>query len=168
MRYILVRWSTHLSSEAPGMDLILWRHADAEDGLPDMARALTAKGHKQAADMAQWLTLRLPKDARLLVSPAVRAQQTARALARDYDTIEQISPGAPHTAVLAVAGWPDGKGTVVIVGHQPTLGQVAAWTLSGKASEWNVKKSAIWWFTCRDRGGPRQVVLRAVMAPDLA
>jgi phosphohistidine phosphatase len=150
------------------MDLILWRHADAEDGLPDMARELTAKGHKQAADMAQWLKPRLPKDARILVSPAVRAQQTAQALTREYETIEEISPGATHAAILAAAGWPASKGTVVIVGHQPTLGHVTSWVLSGKAAEWNVKKGAIWWLTYRDRGGQGQVVLRAVMAPDLA
>ena len=150
------------------MDLILWRHADAEDGLPDMARELTAKGHKQAADMAQWLKLRLPKEARVLVSPAVRAQQTAQALTREYETIKEISPGASHTAILAAAGWPDSKGTTLIVGHQPTLGQTAAWALSGEAAEWNVKKSAIWWLTYRDRGGQGQVVLRAVIAPDLA
>lgn len=150
------------------MDLILWRHADAEDGVPDMDRRLTTKGHKQAAEMAQWLKLRLPKDARILVSPAIRAQQTAQALASHYETVREISPGAAHDAILAAAGWPNGKGTVVIVGHQPTLGQTAAWVLSGEAAEWNVKKSAIWWLTLRERGGQGQVILRAVMAPDLA
>jgi phosphohistidine phosphatase len=149
------------------MDLILWRHADAEDGMPDMGRQLTAKGQKQAAEMAQWLKLRLPKDARILVSPAVRAQQTAQALMREYETVQEITPGGTHSALLAAAGWPDGKGTVLIVGHQPTLGQAAAYALSGETAEWNVKKSAIWWLTFRERGGQGQVILRAVMAPDL-
>ena len=82
------------------MDLILWRHAEAEDGSPDLARELTAKGHKQAAEMARWLSRHLPKEARTLVSPAIRARQTAEALTRDYTTVKEISPGAPYTAVL--------------------------------------------------------------------
>ena len=54
------------------MELILWRHADAEDGVPDEARRLTAKGRKQAEKMAAWLTARLPADCRVMVSPATR------------------------------------------------------------------------------------------------
>ena len=62
------------------MELILWRHADAKDaapGKPDAERGLTAKGIKQARRMADWLEKRLPAEARVLVSPARRAQQTA-------------------------------------------------------------------------------------------
>ena len=36
------------------MDLILWRHAEAEDGANDLARELTQKGHKQAARVADY------------------------------------------------------------------------------------------------------------------
>ena len=39
------------------MELILWRHADAELGQPDSERRLTDKGHKQAARMAKWLEI---------------------------------------------------------------------------------------------------------------
>ena len=42
------------------MELILWRHADAEDGLPDLSRRLTPRGIKQAERMAAWLLQRLP------------------------------------------------------------------------------------------------------------
>ena len=62
------------------MDLILWRHADAEEGRDDHARRLTPKGIKHAERMAAWLDEHLPKNARLIVSPAVRAQQTAKCL----------------------------------------------------------------------------------------
>ena len=41
------------------MNLILWRHAEAEDGADDLQRALTGKGRRQAARMAQWLTFQL-------------------------------------------------------------------------------------------------------------
>ena len=59
------------------MELILWRHADAELGQPDSERRLTDKGHKQAARMAKWLAERLPEDYVVMASPAVRAQRQA-------------------------------------------------------------------------------------------
>jgi phosphohistidine phosphatase len=149
------------------MDLILWRHADAEDGSPDLARELTAKGHKQAAAMARWLSIHLPKDVRTLVSPAIRARQTAEALTRDYASVEEIGTGASYAAVLSAAGWPEHKGAVLVVGHQPTLGQVAAYLITNEPADWNIKKGAIWWFTCRKRSDQGQVVLRAVMSPEL-
>lgn len=147
------------------MDLILWRHAEAEDGFPDLARALTAKGHKQAERMGAWLREHLPDGARVLVSPAARAQQTAAALTHAYQTVDDIAPGAPHTAVLEAAGWPDAEGAVVVVGHQPTLGQVVAFLLSGQPAEWDMKKGAVFWLAHR-RGAP-SAVLRAAMSPKL-
>jgi phosphohistidine phosphatase len=149
------------------MDLVLWRHADAHDGFPDLARELTTKGLRQAAEMAKWLKLHLPNDTEILVSPAVRAQQTAQALTHKFKTVSEIEPGAAHEAVLSAAGWPDHKGTVLVVGHQPTLGQTAAWLLSGEVADWGMKKGAVWWFTNRARGEQRGISLRAAMAPDL-
>jgi phosphohistidine phosphatase len=150
------------------MDLILWRHADAEDGMPDLGRELTPKGRKQAEQIAQWLKPRLPKDARILVSPAQRSQQTAQALTTHFDTVQEVSPGASYRDVLTAAGWPDQKGAVVIVGHQPTLGQVAAWVLSGEPEEWSIKKGALWWLSYRARDAQEHIVLKAVMTPELA
>jgi phosphohistidine phosphatase len=149
------------------MDLILWRHADAEDGVPDMARALTPKGLKQAAQMARWLREHLPKDTRVLVSPATRAQQTARALTGEFEIERAIAPGASFASVLAKTGWPQAKGAVLVVGHQPTLGQVAAMLISGHPSDWIIKKGAIMWLTHRVRGEDHQVVLRATLSPEL-
>jgi len=148
------------------MDLILWRHADAEDGVPDTARKLTSKGEKQAKQMAAWLKSHLPKDARVLVSPARRAQQTAQALTDDFQTVKEIGVGADATAILVAAGWPDAKGAVVIVGHQPTLGRVAALLLAGAEEDWGVKKGGVWWLSNRVRQDERQTVLRAVMSPE--
>lgn len=148
------------------MDLILWRHADAEDGMPDAARKLTSKGEMQAEYMAAWLKAHLPADACVLVSPAKRAQQTARALTESFQTARGIDVGADASAVLAAAGWPDAKGAVVIVGHQPTLGRVAALLLAGAEAEWVVKKGGVWWLSNRVRQDERQTVLRAVMSPE--
>lgn len=47
-----------LQHEGARMDLILWRHAEAEElgeGMDDLTRALTPRGEKQAAKVAAWL-----------------------------------------------------------------------------------------------------------------
>ena len=65
------------------MDLILWRHAEAEEGgvgMDDLQRALTPRGEKQAVRMAAWLVRQLPEGLRVLCSPARRTEQTAQAL----------------------------------------------------------------------------------------
>lgn len=150
------------------MDLILWRHADAQDGELDMARALTAKGRKQAQQMAAWLHARLPKNPRILVSPAVRALQTADALELEYEVIANIAPGAAGVEVLSAAGWPDATGTVLLVGHQPTLGEAASLLLFGETSDLNIKKGGLIWLTNRVRGSQPQTILKAAMTPELA
>jgi phosphohistidine phosphatase len=154
------------TAENRALDLILWRHADAEDGVPDDARKLTAKGEKQAQQVGRWLKSRLPEGARILVSPAVRAQQTASALGLDFQTTREVGTGASVVSVMAAAGWPDAKGAVVVVGHQPTLGRIAAVLLSGAEADWSVKKGGVWWFSNRLRNDETQTVLRAVMSPE--
>ncbi len=149
------------------MDLILWRHADAEPGEPDLGRRLTAKGIKQAERMAGWLDRRLPDGCRILVSPADRAQQTALPLKRKFRIVDELAPGAGVDAVLAAAGWPDAHDATLIVGHQPTLGEVAATLLTGDALSWSMKKAAVWWLSNRARDGGSEVVLKLVIGPDL-
>lgn len=148
------------------MDIVLWRHADAEEGMDDAARALTAKGLKQAKRMGAWLDQRLPADAHVIVSPAVRARQTAQALSRTSVTVESIRPGASAAAILEAAGWPRGSGTVVVVGHQPALGAAAALALCGKPIQWRMKKGGVWWLSVREGEAAPAVI--AVMTPDLA
>ena len=148
------------------MNLILWRHADAVDaapGKPDAARELTRKGEKQAESMAAWLGPRLDEHASVIASPAQRAQQTARALSRKVVTCPEIGTGADAPSILRVAGWPGGDGTVVVVGHQPTLGQAAALALTGRAVDWSIRKGAIWWLESRDE----ERMVRAVLTPDM-
>jgi phosphohistidine phosphatase len=149
------------------MDLILWRHAEAEEGGPDLARALTGKGRKQAAHVAEWLLQRLPAKFTLLASPAKRAQQTAEALEVKIKTVERLAPGATVGDILAAAGWPDHKGAVVVVGHQPDLGNAVAQLLSAGSGDWSLKKGALCWITSRERDDQKQVVLRAAISPDL-
>ena len=152
------------------MDLILWRHAEAEpghEGLPDLERALTPKGVKQARRMGKWLDSQLPENCRILASPAVRTVQTAEGLGRKYKTHAELVPGAAPEAILQAANWPAARETVVIVGHQPTLGQVAALLLTGEALDFEMKKAAAWWFVQRDAEDPASLYLKAVMAADL-
>ena len=147
------------------MELILWRHADAENRLPDDARRLTDKGRRQAGKMAAWLESRLPASYRVLTSPAARARETAAALT-DKAVIETaLSTSATPQSVLQAAGWPRGKGVVVVVGHQPTLGSAAALALTGTAEAWSLKKGAIWWIASEPDGDTVQV--RAVLAPGM-
>lgn len=148
------------------MDLILWRHAEAEDGAPDTARALTRKGHKQASRMADWLKPRLPENTRILVSPARRAQQTALALGLDFSTMEALAPAAAPAAILDAAAWPHHAQSALIVGHQPTFGEVAALLLGSQIPSLGIRKGAIWWFATH-RTHPEQAVLKAVLIPEL-
>jgi phosphohistidine phosphatase len=151
------------------MDLILWRHAEAHvlrEGQDDLERALTPKGERQAQRMADWLNQRLAHSTRILVSPAVRTQQTAKALDKSFKTVPALAPEATADAVLKAARWPDATEPVLVIGHQPTLGQVAALLLSGQPQAWSIKKGAVWWFRRRDREGVVDTVLQAVQAPD--
>ena len=151
------------------MDLILWRHAEAHvqrEGQDDLERALTAKGERQAQRMAEWINQRLAHSTRILVSPALRTQQTAQALGKSFKTVKTLAPDASPEAVLKAARWPDAAEPVLIVGHQPTLGLVVALVLAGQAQPWVIKKGAVWWLRSRDREGQAQVVLQAVQAPD--
>lgn len=152
------------------MDLILWRHAEAEDGgiaTPDAKRRLTTRGEKQAHDMARWLKPRLPKKLKILVSPAVRTQQTAHALALPFEVEPKIAVGADAADLIAVTHWPEHSGAVLLVGHQPALGRLAGLLLAGTEADWSVKKGSVWWFSKRSREGRDQTVLRAVINPEM-
>lgn len=152
------------------MELILWRHAEAEPGgetVPDHKRRLTARGEKQARQMASWLGRHLPRKTRILVSPAERTQQTAHALQLPYELEKRVGLGASVSDLIEAAGWPNHDGAVLIIGHQPTLGQLAARLIGGEEADWTVKKGAIWWLTHRVRGIRAQTTLRLVLPPDV-
>jgi phosphohistidine phosphatase len=151
------------------MELILWRHADAEDHARggDIARALTRKGRKQAERMAEWLRPLVGAQWRILASPARRALETVKPLDRPFEECEAVGLSATVESVLEAAGWPSGERPVIVVGHQPTLGQVVARLLGDREGDVSVRKGAIWWFETRSRGGDPEVVLKCVMEPDL-
>lgn len=142
------------------MDLILWRHADAEEGAPDIARALTAKGREQAARVAAWMHRHLPKGFEVISSPALRAQQTAEALKLHIKTDKKLAPGASVQAILKAAQWPDHQQAVVLVGHQPDLGHAIAFLVCGEERDWRLKKGGLCWIA-EDQS------IRALLSADL-
>ena len=150
------------------MDLILWRHAEAQEwveGCDDMARKLTSRGEKQASHMAHWLDRQLPENTRVLVSPSRRTEQTAMALNRKYKIRPELAPGANVTQLLELVQWNTGKGTVLVVGHQPTLGQTIAQLIGFSDTECSVKKGATWWLRNREHGERTHTVVVTVQSP---
>lgn len=152
------------------MDLILWRHAEAIDldlvG-DDMVRTLTPRGEKQAARMAAWLDRQLPEGAKVWASPALRAEHTAKALGRKFKTSPALAPLATVDQLLELVQWPHAKGCVVVVGHQPTLGQAIAKLLAMGEPECAVKKGAVWWLRYRERETTQKTVVLTVQSPEL-
>ena len=154
-----------MSKANQATQLILWRHAEAEDGFVDSARQLTERGQKQAARVARWLATRLPGDYRLIASPAVRAQQTASALAEKFASSAELAVSSSATRILAASQWPGCGGTTVLVGHQPCLGQLAALLVTGREESWSIRKGAIWWLWRRRTD--TTVSIRTIIDPDM-
>jgi phosphohistidine phosphatase len=156
------------------MDLILWRHAEAEDleetdegGGADLSRRLTAKGERQASRMAAWLDRQLPEGVKVYCSPAVRTEQTVIALGRKYKARDELLPDATVDDLLALAQWPHGRQPVLVVGHQPTLGRTIARLLGLREAECSVRKGSVWWLRQRERHGQWQTVILTVQTPEL-
>jgi phosphohistidine phosphatase len=159
------------------MELILWRHAEAEPHVPaladgsvdfeaDQARALTAKGARHASRVGAWLDRQLPAQCRILTSPAVRCVQTAEALGRKFIKADVLNTDSTAAAILDAAGWPDGRGPVIVVGHNPLLGQVAALIFSGTAHDWKIKKASVFWIASKGEDDPAPFV-RLAVGPDI-
>lgn len=150
-------------------DLILWRHAEAEnagENEDDLDRPLTQRGEKQAARMAVWLDRQLPDGLRVLASPARRTEQTAKALGRKYKLRAELLPGGQPDELLELAQWPRSRGAVLVVGHQPMLGQTVARLLGLRADECSIRKGAVWWLRHRQRQGASETILLAVQSPE--
>jgi phosphohistidine phosphatase len=152
------------------MDLVLWRHAEAQEwveGCDDMARSLTTRGEKQAARMANWLDRQLPEGTRILTSPARRSEQTALVLGRKFKIRPELAPDGSVAGLLELVQWPIAKGTVLVIGHQPTLGQTIAQLIGLTATECSVKKGAVWWLRNREREAHSQTVIVTVQTPEV-
>ena len=156
------------------MDLILWRHAEAEpeNGGGDLARELTAKGRRQAQKSAAALAAKLPAGYLLWASQAERSRQTAAALREPDSILPALNPDADPRLLPRLLQQAEAQGVpaLVIVGHQPWIGSLCAFLLNQNwlgNSYWSVKKSAFWWFECRGGIGSdgAAVRLRLMLAP---
>jgi len=149
------------------MDLILWRHAEAEDTSPDDRRQLTKKGRDQAQRVGRWLHARVPH-CRLVSSPAARARETAEGLDSSFDILPELYGGSSARDILEAVGWPRAEGTVILVGHQPLLGEIAAYLMAHRSDSWPIKKGAAWWFRTDETGPGLSTEIVAVIPPKLA
>jgi phosphohistidine phosphatase len=114
--------------------LFLVRHAEAEPGEPDELRTLTPHGRWQAQELGERFARHGIHPEAVLSSPLLRARQTADAIAAGAGVAaepdERLAPGATADDVRAAVA---GRGeTVVVVGHQPDCGEIAA-AISGGA-----------------------------------
>ncbi|MDP8567992.1 SixA phosphatase family protein [Methylophilus aquaticus] len=148
-------------------NLILWRHAEAEvlqHGQRDMDRVLTAKGHKQAKQMAGWLKRYLPKSTYVLVSPAQRTLETAAYWGDDWQEEPRIAPERPIQPIMQLMAQSPYQ-NLMLVGHQPWIGELAADCLGIEEGQLSIKKGAVWWLRLPKSGGAYK--LYSVQAPDL-
>lgn len=149
--------------------VVIWRHADAGDPLPDrdadFARPLSALGRSQAAGVGRWLASRLPAPWRVLSSPAPRARQTAAALTPDPLIERLLEPDSSPDAYLQVLeqALAQSRDTIVLVGHQPFVGALAGRLLGVGEGGLSVVKAGCWCF--RSRGGGSSWRLEFVMHP---
>ncbi|MEO8937534.1 MAG: phosphohistidine phosphatase SixA [Burkholderiaceae bacterium] len=158
------------------INLFLWRHAEAEDSWPDLDRALTAKGQRDAARVAKAIAKQLDENSIVVASPAVRARETAQPLVKRASVGLEIDPRLAPDADLgdvltalesAIATCNGDACTLVMVGHQPWVGQVARRLLTNGNGDWSVKKASAWWLVRRSRDGSTEWTLRSVFDADL-
>ncbi|BAU46973.1 phosphohistidine phosphatase [Sulfurifustis variabilis] len=126
------------------MRLLIVRHAKAEEreihaatGAPDAERPLTEAGRKSARKIGRALKDILPRIDVLASSPFVRAHETARLIAREYRRLDVVAlpaltPGVSGKTVLAWLQEQAEDATVAMVGHEPDLGRLGSWLLTGR------------------------------------
>jgi len=116
------------------VQLYLVRHAEAADGEPDELRPLTAEGRRAARELGERLAADGVRPDAVLTSPLLRARETGAELARaagvEAEADERLAPGATAENVKAAAT--ERGETVVVIGHQPDCGRIAAALTGGE------------------------------------
>lgn len=110
------------------MRLYLVRHAEAAPGDPDELRPLTPGGREQARALGKRLFSEDAVPAVILTSPLLRARETGGEIAKAFDIEsepdERLAPGATVEDLREAV---EGRGDqVIVVGHQPDCGRIAA------------------------------------------
>lgn len=152
------------------MDIILWRHAEAQDDTPDLLRCLTETGKAQAKQMAAWLDQRLNHGYDVWTSEALRTQETAAHLRPPALPMRALNPEASYSAILNLIQRRPLDSTLVLVGHQPWLGHLCHCLLNRTTIStqlYPVSKGVIWWFKIDAAEPQLHSRLKAMMPPDL-
>jgi phosphohistidine phosphatase len=118
----------------PASRLVLVRHAQAADAATDLDRPLTAHGARRATAIGSWLAHAGTTPDRVLVSPARRARQTWARTGGPAPVVEpRIYDNTVEALLAAAAETPDDVGVLVVVGHNPSIGRLAAVLDDGQA-----------------------------------
>lgn len=131
------------------MQVLIIRHAPAEErevfalsGQPDNLRPLTNKGKDKMRKNVNGLQKILPTIDRIAESPLVRAQQTAGLIANAYpnairDNLPALAPEGSMSKILHyLKKYKKTTQVIALVGHEPDLGELITWLLSGTANIW--------------------------------
>jgi len=121
--------------------LLLIRHAKTEQGSPDVQRALTDRGRRDARALGEWLRANEHIPGHVVVSPAVRAKQTWRFAAEGasaevpVSVDDRIYSNDVDGLVEVVRTLPESAEVAALVGHNPSMQELAAaWTPATEAS----------------------------------
>ncbi|MBA3657122.1 MAG: histidine phosphatase family protein [Gemmatimonadaceae bacterium] len=128
------------------MRIVIVRHADAGDreafaklGKPDSLRPLSTIGKRQMRSAGRGLVALVPECARIYSSPYRRARQTADILATlwgiEIEECDELEPDKPVSQFPDLLAAGNSSETICIVGHEPHLGSLATWLLSGEERE---------------------------------
>ena len=160
------------------MQLLVIRHAIAEDrdafassGRDDSERPLTAAGRDKMRRAAAGLRRAVPRVDLLAASPYVRAMQTAEVVAEAYgiETIKKVDALVPDTPLQRFLAWLERKASadvVAIVGHEPHLGELVTWLMSGlPESRVEMKKGGAGLLEFLGQPGAGAGVLKWLMTP---
>jgi phosphohistidine phosphatase len=160
------------------MQLLVIRHAIAEDrdafassGRDDSERPLTTAGRDKMRRAAAGLRRTVPQVDLLAASPYVRAMQTAELVADAYgiEAIKKVDALVPDAPLQQFLAWLERKASgdvVAIVGHQPHLGELVTWLVSGlPESRVEMKKGGAGLLEFHGQPGAGIGVLKWLMTP---
>ncbi len=116
--------------------LLLFRHAKSswnDEGALDFARTLATRGERDAPEMGNRLRDRGITVDLVLASPAARAKRTAALVAAALGYAEErivLAPelylAGPGALLQAIGRQPDSVATLLVVGHNPGLTELAS------------------------------------------
>ena len=157
----------------PERTLILLRHAksDWSGDETDIARPLASRGRRQAPDAGRWLAANLDRVDLAIVSPAKRARSTWNLVAAELDVHprkridDRVYTASDQELLAVVRELPDDIETVVLVGHNPGIEDLASFLTGESVTMPTSALAVITWPGPWATAGPDSAVLRAFGRP---